>query len=480
MADDQKPKTMDINDLVRELSKSSTSPMAPTTPPPVPQASRPSFPTPPSMGSGPSAKLPMSPPMASPVPVPFMPKPTVPATPVPPPVTPPPLKPLETPRPQFNVPSKLVPPSAGGPVPTAPPPTPGVKEYQSSIRTMNEDISRLKQGQKPTGIDVPRKVEQVVPVPQPPPKPAIPDQQFKVPSVNLGETQKTGPLASSRDISKAPLAPKAEPKPQIYVPQEGKGGGNRNMLFIGIGAVAIVAGFAYWFFVLRSPAPEIVIESPTPTPTETPAPTPTPILSSIFSGAQKQAVSIKPTNSLVAFVSDVAGIVVVPGVFKIIEATDAQIPPVSYSFADLVTKLALKVPGELASNFGNDSAMFIYGQKESFDSKGNLQVGVTAPNRIVIIAELKSPSGASLAAINWEVSLSSDLKTLFSLGTANKNQPGFLDNSYRGASIRYRNFPYADKTIDYAIVSAFNGKTYFVVADSKEAIFAVIDKLVNF
>jgi len=38
MADDQKPKTMDINDLVRELSKSSTSPTTPSPiPPPIPQ-----------------------------------------------------------------------------------------------------------------------------------------------------------------------------------------------------------------------------------------------------------------------------------------------------------------------------------------------------------------------------------------------------------------------------------------------------------
>ncbi len=43
MADDQNPKTMDINDLVRELSKSSTSP---ATPSPAPQAPRPPFPTP--------------------------------------------------------------------------------------------------------------------------------------------------------------------------------------------------------------------------------------------------------------------------------------------------------------------------------------------------------------------------------------------------------------------------------------------------
>jgi len=470
---------MDINDLVRELSKSSTSP---ATPPSVsgsaPQAPRSSFPTP---------KPPMTPPVIPPPATVFSGAPPKAV------VNPPLPKPPETPRPQFSVPPKL----SSIPSPITPLPTPGVKEYHSSIRTMNEDISKVKQGQQPTGIPVPRKVEQVVPVPPAvplPTKPTIPAPQFKVPSVKLGETQKAAPLAPSKNIPGitipipkvsfgVPSVPKTgvtEPAPQIYVPQGEQKGGNRNILFIGIGAVAIAAGFAYWFFILKLPTSEVVTESPTPTPTATPALTPIPTLTSIFYGVPKQSVSIKTTNPLTSFVSDIGKAVVDSGAFKTIEAVDSQTPPVSYGFADLVTKLALKIPGELVSNFGNDSAMFIYGQKESFDSNGNLLVGVATPNRIVIVAELKNPSGVSQAAIAWETTLSSDLKTLFGLGSANKNQPGFLDNSYRNTSIRYRNFPYANNTIDYAIVSAFNGKTYFVVADSREAIFAVIDKLVNF
>ena len=460
MADDQGQKNMGIDDLVRELSKSSTG--SGGIPPPAPQATRPSFPTP---------------------------KPPVQTMPTPP----------SAPRPQFNTPPqpftrpsqpKPVPPPVGRPTPSAPLPTSGVKEYQSSIRTMNEDISRLKQGQKPTGIDIPRKVEQAVPIPQPmPPKPIMPSQQFKVPSVNLGDAQKTGPLAQSKDFSRpvpatpapVPIKPKIEPKPQIYIPEGGQKGGNRNMLFVGIGVVAIVAGFAYWFFILRSPAPTVVIESPTPTPKETLVPTPTPTLTSIFYGVQKQSISIRPTNSLAFFVSDILGKVVVePGSFKIIEATDAKIGSLSYGFTDLLAKLALKVPSELINNFRNDSAMFVYGQKESFDSKGNLKVGISAPNRIVIIAELKDPVSGSQAVTKWEATLSGDLKVLFALGKASKNQPGFSDSSYRSMNIRYRNFPYPDKTIDYAMVSASNGKTYLIVTDSRESIFATIDKLVNF
>src|SRR3989338_9387336 len=78
-------KTMDINDLVRELSKSSTTPVAPTPPPaPSSQAPKPSFPAP-----------------VSPTLKPFIP------TPAPSPIKPPMPKPMETPRPQFTAPLPL-------------------------------------------------------------------------------------------------------------------------------------------------------------------------------------------------------------------------------------------------------------------------------------------------------------------------------------------------------------------------------------
>ncbi|GEM_PF-2752576 len=503
MADDQKPKTMDINDLVRELSKSSTTPVAPTPPlaPPI-QAPRPSFPSAPSAGSGPLVKpvtpapmvgspmagippvvpkpfvpMPSTPPTVNPLP----PKPFIPVTPIPAPIKPLQSKPLETSRPQVNTPLPPFNQSKPAPAPVVlPPPTSGVKEYQSSIRTMSEDISKLKLGQKPMGVDVPRKVEQTPVVKPVVPQPTNPSQQFKIPNVNLGEAQKTGPLAQTKDI-KLPGTQKVEPtKPQIYVPPAGgdQRGLNRNMLFIGIGVVAIVAGFSYWFFVLRLPSPEVAVETPTPLATETPAPTPTPTLDSIFSGTPKQNIALTPKDTLAFFVGDIMGKVVVdPESFKEIQALDAQMSSVSYNFSELMTKLALNIPGELMSNFGTDSAMFVYGQKESFDSKGNLKVGTVAPNRVVIVAEIKDPSGVSQVASTWEATLSSDLNALFALGKTSKVQTGFLDNLYRGVSIRYRNFPYADMSIDYSFVPASNGKNYFVVTNSREAMYATIDKL---
>ena len=447
MADDQKPKTMDINDLVRELSKSSTS----STTLPVPTTEKPSFPT----------TKPMTPPMAG-SPVSPAPKPPVPpVTPAPPPVP----KPI-MPQPKFNAPpaSFNQPKPVPAPSPVAPlPTTPEIKEYQSSIRTMNEDISKLKQGQQPAGVPVPRKVEQVIPTPpviSPPAKSTMPGQQFKVPSVNLGETKKTAPLAPT-NIPKPPSAPKTEPKTQIYVPQEGQKGGNRNMLFMGIGAVAIAAGFAYWFFVLRSPAPEVVIETPTLTPT----PTATPIqnLNSIFSGLAEVSTDTVYKDHQPA---DLKG--------EFIKIKDAQ----NLNTSDLILNW-LVPPQSVKDNLSNEALSLLFVQGELFDTAGQIKAS-ELERRLVLIIEAKDASLLAQAVMGWEATIADGTASLWGIDKSKQKSAAFLDNAYRGSSIRYKNFPYSDRTIDYSIILASNGKTYFVIANSREAMYATMDKLKGF
>lgn len=456
MADDQKPKTMDINDLVRELSKSSTTPV---TPPmstgPVSQAPRPSFPATPSIGSGPSAKPPMPSPMSGSAPASSIPKPIVPSAPIP------------SPKPQFNTP--LPPLNQPKSVPIATPPTPGVKEYQSSIRTMNEDISKLKQGQQPMGVPIPRKVEPVTPVPQEmPPKPVVLGPQFKVPSVNLGDTRKATSMAPIKNIPGVPPvtpAPKVEPKSQINIPQEGKKGANHNMLFLAVGAVVIVAGFAYWFLVLRVSVPEVVIETPTPTPTLSVAPIQD--LKSIFS----EVTELEPAG------------VITGGEFRLVSYL-FNLQGIKDKLLEILDIGQVKYPVQLDSVLGLDGAVFYYGQKELFDSKGQIQTSSKVEPRIVMVGELSDPLLVTQAMIDWENTMADDFKILTttdkSIGYKGSAVNEFLDNNYRGVAIRFKNFPNADQSIDYAIVTALNDKNYVVITNSREAMFATIDKLKGF
>src|SRR3989344_6404438 len=434
MADDQNVKTMDINDLVRELSKGSTSP---ATPPvsterqvPVPQAAnRPPFSAPkPSAPPQMSSSLPVSPSAVS------IPKSSVPTTPI---------QPLTTPRPEFNAPppplsqlpiqskqslgteSRILDSSAKpdglgriGTKPVVVPPmpsttpTPGVKEYQSSIRTMSEDISKIKQGQKPVGVDIPRKVERVAPVPQPITlKPAMPGPQFKVPNVNLGEAKKTGPITQSKDFSRpnqslpssVPIVPKVDLKSQIYIPQEGTKGGNRNILFIGIGALILVAGIAYWFFVLRLPAPEVVTEIPTPTPTAIPIQD----LNSIFLGTNVENISVKdPAIDLNTATKILA---INGGEFKVLNVTSESKGQFVLGLLDFIAKPVQ----QLIDNMGSDYKVLLYGQKEIFDSNGQLKINSVVEKRLVFINEVKDALTAVQLGKDWEANMNEDLRPIF-------------------------------------------------------------------
>lgn len=459
MADDQKPKTMDINDLVRELSKS---PTTPATPSPVPQPPRPSFPTPkpPPPAGGPV------PPMTSFSPAPAVPKPPTPSAPATVP------KP-EIPRPQFT-PSPL--PSQPKPaVPPVPPSAPSVKEYQSSIRTMNEDISKLKQGQQPAGVNIPRKVEQVIPVPQPQPAipkpPSVPSSgggpapQFKAPNVSFGAPSKPAPMAVPKPIT-PPLVsrpvmpvPKVEPKPQIYVPPEKQLPDNRNILFITIGAVVVVAGLAYWFFVLRIPTPEIVVETPTPVPSQTPTPAPLPF--------EKLGVSDKvtiPSTSVFAsaLVTELNARQPLAGQIRLYELIDEN--QQKYSFKDFLAKLLIDT---LALNDSGllDTKEWVLG------SYGQIAATGGSAGRLFIVLTQNDPNLATNIMTAWEPKLISDMTGLFGL-TKTKAKLSFASDVYSNVNFRFVRIPDKDLGVAYAIF-----QNYLVFGSSRDSFRAVIDSL---
>src|SRR3989344_2907090 len=266
MADDQGSKIASIDELVNELTKkSSGNPPRPGGNPPVPRPAPASIsPQNPSGGGsvvpGPSA-----------APKTEIPKPRfTPPQPLPPNST---IRPPMPPSPSSTAPK---PPVSPAPAKSAQQTQtlPQVKEYQSSFRTMKEDILTLKQGQKPAGVDVPRKVEAPAQVAPQSPKPTLPSggqpsQGFKMPTVNLGQAEKTGPLPQEKRFTSSvptpptPVAPPVlEPKKsQIYVPptaSSGISGGGNSRLFMLIAGIAVIFGIFYWFLVLREPTVEMV------------------------------------------------------------------------------------------------------------------------------------------------------------------------------------------------------------------------------
>src|SRR3989344_5304713 len=414
MADDQGqgPKIASIDELVNELTKKNSSPSPPAMPRPAP----------------PPAPLP-NPPI--PAPVQAAPAPAKPSI-----------------------------PPVGGPV----------KEYQSSIRTMKDDISTLKQGQKPAGVDVPRIIQPPAPPSAPvAPKPPTPGQpqQFKMPSVNLGQAEKTGPLPQSKES--IPPAGKPAPVPQksqIYAPPLATGGisGSRNRLFGIIAGAVVVFGALYWFLVLRVPEPEIVLETPTPTPVATPVVT----LGDLFD-APEITMSVDATNSD-TFSTSIANTTVGGGMFRKIMLKDTQ--GVDVSWTGLTD-----VPQQVLDSLGGEAVVLAYGQKEIFNSSGQLNPTASVGTRAVIVAEVRDASSAIQGITAWEPTMTEAFRQLFGLNPAQQPNPDFMDNTYQGAALRFRNFPNADRSIDVGVVSATNGKSYLVIAGSRESMFAASDSL---
>ncbi len=442
-----------IDDLVKELSRPQGSAPSPASPSPVNPAPKPMS------QSAPMSSAPSLPPR---------------------PATPPPITSTPTPVPPVSPVILSVP-----------------KEYQSSIRTMSDDLAKLKAGQQPQGVNIPRKIDNT-PVPA---KPAVPAAPVPAPSKPMSTTSlpsavKSAPLPSSPN-QQAPKVPTSAPIPrpimpsmpsaaktpetkldqknQFYVPPaEAKPAGSRNLLFAGIAVAVVLLGVLYWYFMIQGSSP-VAVESPVATFTPRPTATPNPdVLSTIFTthgGAIVLPSSGDPTvafsNAISAQPNITQGTLTVIDVASGGASASAQILTIS----GFLNRFIVAYPPALQTALGQNYKFLLYGQKESFDTKGRPVTNVAPGSRLVMVSEVASSSASILQG--WEPTMSANLSGVMAIAPA-KNTSSFLATNYRGVSVRFKNFPYPDHSIDYALVQ-YNSKTYLVIAGSREAMFATID-----
>ncbi len=232
-----------------------------------------------------------------------------------------------------------------------------------------------------------------------------------------------------------------------------------------IAGAVVLFGVLYWFLILRVPEPEIVI---TETPTPTPVATPVAALSDLFD-APEIAMPVDPANPA-AFSASMGGITVDGGKFRKVLLKDAQNGDVAWtSLTD--------IPQQVLDSLGGETAVLAYGQKETFNQTGQLNPAVPVGTRTAIVAEVKDAPSAIQGLTAWEPAMTEAFRQLFGLNPAQQPDPNFLDSTYRGVAIRFRNFPWPDKSIDSGVISATNGKSYLVIAGSRESMFAVVDAL---
>lgn len=226
--------------------------------------------------------------------------------------------------------------------------------------------------------------------------------------------------------------------------------------------VVVVAGVAM-FFLSKDPAIPVASYSPFPVRTTTPTQSVIPSIEGLFSVFS--TIPLSPGQEifqqLASKVDKVALATQEPGLYKLINPQDSSI----YSFRDFIDASLLAIPEEVSTALDIQTFYLSLMQKPNGDFSYALIVRVTDGSRI--------NSNLNI----WETRMPYDLQALFSLDTSRAALANFLDNTYQGTSIRYRNFPNPLETIDYAVVMATNGSQYLLLTSSRDHIYKLIDNL---
>ena len=393
--------------------------------------------------------------------------------------TPPPGLPTRPPAPApapQPAPAPSMPKSAPVPAPT--PVTPqasGPKEYKTSIRTMTDDISKLKVGQQPSGVSGQKSINPTLPTaPVPPPAPTS-RPTLQAPQLELGKVEKSRPLPGMPTPPTPSAGPKSVVAPQINIPSSGPKNSSTGRFLAIILVGALLAGGAYWLLG-TSEDPEVVV-SPTPIPTQSPTPKPSKSLAELFPGTE-EIIELPASGNVTALLQTrLTGMTLPVSTYKKLAIMNPAKGSIALSTIGLLDRLLISYPLTLASGLGNESLILAYGQQEQFDAKGKLSITPSNLKKLVLIIEATDPIATNQALTSWEPTMADALPTLLDYQKAKAASKDFTTNTSLGTIIRYKNFPYADRTIDYALVSAANNKTYWVLTGSREAMFNTIKKL---
>lgn len=394
-----------------------------------------------------------------------------------------------------------------------------------TIRTMRDDLARLKQGLTPLGLEAGTKKTNVsISAKQEPPlgptkivtpfvealsktitpsvsnRPITPSEKSLplktqtpflgpkqvVPPVNLPPLPTDRPTHFHEEIKildkdnlpaflgapipkkKAPRRPEEE-KIEYGVIAKIIGSGMTTGVVSTMVLAIVIYGLIYYFF-LREEL--VIVPTPTPTPVKTSPITEANELEEIFRTTSITTFSIPADSNLLIpeFQSFLDKEILAQNEVKRIRFLTTQ-PSEILTFVTLLDKLSIRYPVELDSWVKNNNIVLLYGQIENVNSSSNTD------KRVVFIVEVRDVTKVTEIMKNWETTMTDDLKNFFGIDPSRGTSTSFLDNEYRAVKIRYKNFPLPDRTIDYAIVYSLAGRYYLILTNSRESIYFPIDKI---
>lgn len=357
---------------------------------------------------------------------------------------------------------------------------------------MQEDLAALKKGEAPTGFKLEKESEKEASSTASATGPKItPPPPLAAPRAELGRLEKSRTLAGSAPLparSPASSSPTPTPsigptvKPSLGIPPVGGlgkigeimgkfgglgGFGSRKIIFGGLAGIVVLV-IIIFLFVLREPSVPEATFTPSPSISSTPttAPGTSDIENFLTSGSVNLAAGVDIFTRLHARFDNTPvdknslaqnG----PGIYKISDPQTNQ----RYSFSSFLSSALVNFTGETLAAVDNNTLYLTLMIK----ADGSYSDGM--------VVKLKSSPGIQEILRRLESNLSVNLKDLFGLDVNKAASIDFLDNTYQGIGVRYRNFPDPLKTIDYSVVTTKTGSSYLVFANSREHIYAIIDKL---
>ncbi len=243
----------------------------------------------------------------------------------------------------------------------------------------------------------------------------------------------------------------------------------------GISITIIMAIAAYgliYFLYLKKPETPVVTSTPTPSSTTGPEINE---LKTIFSSVAILDYTFpqNQSESLSSLKTFLNNQTLLKKEFKSINITlssdQAQTIP---TLTTILSYLSLNYPVELKDQINTNYVVLIYGQEETFGGQTD-----SVPNKIVIIAEIKDMTKVSEIMAKWETTLPNDLKGLFDIDPTKAATQTFLTNEHRGIVIRYKNFPLPDKSIDYSILTSLTNHNYLIISNSRESMYSPTEKI---
>lgn len=374
-----------------------------------------------------------------------------------------------TPTPAQSIPTKPMPPAPAGP--TAPP------IFKSSIRTMQDDLAALKKGEAPAGFKIEKESEKETKITSDTTVPKVTPPPPLISHIELGKLEKSRPITQeTRKLLEAQKIPTPSqvsiPKPSmpsISIPSVGGltakfGGLISKRIFLVVVSLVIAGGITIGFVALRGPGTPQATATPTFTP-RTPTATPTSLEAML-------PVSDPVKFSLSQDMAGKYGIYVM--INRLLPAGEPQVYRITdlsgkrYGFSEYTTGLKIEAPSGLKALVEDQSLYITAFNKSDNKTSFGFIVKLKNPNQVnETISVLK----------NWESTMTQSFSSPFLFDQTKATSTGFLDNTYNGVAIRYRNFPDVNSTIDYTVFKAKNGESYLIMVNSREHIYKIIDRL---